>query len=314
MARLRNEFAWSQSREDTFRRCPRQYFYAYYGSWGGWEATADERTRRLYVLKQLKTRQMWAGERVHTCIEHTLKNLRRGIDVLEPKRIIEVTLAEMRNDFRSSRAGTYWRSPKSCALFEHEYRVPVPPEAWRQTAADVEQCLRTFYSSELFGQLRALPREAWLEIEELGQFVLGDVKVWTKVDCCYRSGDGVRIVDWKTGRSLARKNTNQLVCYSLYAHEKWGPPVEQIRPAEYYLLVDRLQDYTVSAGDVEDVRAFIQGSVEDMRSLLADVEGNQPLAESAFEKTEKSGVCRRCKFVGLCRAELLPVLRGEAGA
>ena len=32
--------------------------HLYYGAWGGWEAGADPLVRRLYVLKQLGTRQM----------------------------------------------------------------------------------------------------------------------------------------------------------------------------------------------------------------------------------------------------------------
>jgi hypothetical protein len=308
---LKNEFTWSKSRDDVFRTCPRQYYFQYYGSWGGWEATAPERTRRLYVLKQLKTRAMWAGERVHNCIEHTLKNLSRNIDVLNPKEIAEVTLAEMRTDFRSSRAGNYWKNPKTCALFEHEYKVPVPDETWRQTAADVEKCLHNFYTSELFGALRALPADAWLVIEELTRFSLDDIVIWAKIDCSYRDGDSVRIVDWKTGRKLSRGNTIQLVCYSLYAHTTWATPVARVRPSEYYLLVNRLQEYSVTAGDLEDAKKTIRGSVEDMQSMLADAVANEPLAENAFVRTDNRKACLCCKFVGPCRPELVRELRGD---
>ncbi|HEY6105359.1 MAG TPA: PD-(D/E)XK nuclease family protein, partial [Anaeromyxobacteraceae bacterium] len=38
MPELANEFSWSKSRHDKFQDCRRAYFYAYYGSWGGWEA------------------------------------------------------------------------------------------------------------------------------------------------------------------------------------------------------------------------------------------------------------------------------------
>jgi hypothetical protein len=309
MPALKNEFTWSKSRADCFRSCPRQYYFQYYGSWGGWEATAPEETRRLYVLKQLKTRPMWAGERVHTCIEHSLRNLRRGIDVLNPEKIIDVTLAEMRNDFRSSRAKNYWARPKTCALFEHEYRVPVSDEQWRQTAQDVEMCLRRFYGSETFAHLRALPRDAWLEVEELGQFLLDGVKVWAKIDCSFRDKGAVWILDWKTGRSLAEKNTLQLVCYSLYAHSQWGVPPDHVRTAEYYLLVDEFHEYGVTEGDISDARAYIAGSVEDMTSLLVNVGANEPMDQEAFVQTDSLRECRRCKFVGPCRPEVAAELR-----
>ncbi|NQT89616.1 PD-(D/E)XK nuclease family protein [bacterium] len=311
MADFKNEFTWSKSRDDCFRTCPRQYYFQYYGSWGGWEATASQQIRRLYVLKQLKTRPMWAGERVHTCIEHSLRNLRRGIDVLNPEKIIEVTVAEMRNDFRSSRSKNYWARPKTCALFEHEYEVPVTPDEWRETAERVQVCLNRFYGSDLFARLRALPRDAWLGIEELDQFTLGGVKVWVKIDCCFRDEGGLWIVDWKTGRRLSEENTLQLVGYSLYAHKKWGVSPETVRTAEYYLLVDEFHDYGVTQGDIDDAKAYVLGSVEDMTSLLVNVGANEPMAEEAFVKTQNPRECRRCKFVGPCRPELVPELQGN---
>jgi hypothetical protein len=305
VAELKNEFSWSKSRDGTFQTCLRQYYFQYYGSWGGWDATAPERARHLYVLKQVHTRWMWAGSVVHTCIERTLKNLSRGIEVLSPSKIIETALAGMRDDFRSSRNKNYWKRPKTCALFEHEYALPVAAEEWRQTADDVRECLHNFYTSDLFAAFRALPRRAWLGIEELDKFPLDDIAIWAKIDCSYREGDGVRIVDWKTGRALREENTLQLVCYALYGHQKWGVPIEQITTTECYLLPMRANDYRVSPGEVEDARAYIRGSVADMQSLLADAAANEPLAESAFEKTDAESACRRCNFLRLCRPELL---------
>ena len=314
MAELTNDYAWSKSRDEVFRACPRQYHFRYYGSWGGWEATAPERTRNLYVLKQLKTRAMWAGERVHSCIQHTLQNLRRGIDVLNPQKIIEMTVSGMREDYRSSQQGNYWKMPKSCALFEHEYGIPVAKAQWQQTSADVQTCLHNFYTSDLFAKLRSVPRREWLEIEELAKFEVDGVYVWVQIDCSFREGERVRIIDWKTGRRMAEESTIQLVCYTLYAQHKWGVPIEQVRPGECYLLVNRVQDFEISASDIENATAYIRGSVADMQSLLADIARNEPLAEEAFEKTDDLRECRRCNFVGPCRPELLPAMRGEPAA
>jgi CRISPR/Cas system-associated exonuclease Cas4 (RecB family) len=306
LAELKNEFSWSKTRDETFQTCPRRYYFQYYGSWGGWDATAPERTRHLYVLKQLVTRHIWVGSVVHDCIERSLKNLSRGIDVLSPEKIIQTTIAGMRDDFRSSRNKNYWKRPKTCAFFEHEYDLPVSAEEWKQAAANVRECLHNFYTSELFATLRSLPRRDWLEIEELDKFPLDETQVWAKIDCSYRDGDGARIIDWKTGRSMREENTLQLVCYALYGHQKWGVPLESIATTECYLLPMRTNDYRVSQGDVEDARAYIRGSVADMHSLLADVTNNEPLAEAAFEKTDSEGTCRRCNFLRLCRPELLP--------
>ncbi len=114
MAPFKNEFSWSKSRDETFKTCPRQYWFAYYGFWNGWLKDAPKRTRPIYVLKNLKNRQAWDGEKIHNCIHRSISNIRRGIKVLPVEEIISITLNQMRNEFRSSREKKYWEKPKTC--------------------------------------------------------------------------------------------------------------------------------------------------------------------------------------------------------
>ena len=101
MSTFKNKFSSSISRDRVFQTCPRQYYLNYYGYWGGWEINAPQRVKQIYVLKQLKNRYMWAGAKVHDCIERTLINLRRGISVLDVDQIIDITLNQMREEFKS---------------------------------------------------------------------------------------------------------------------------------------------------------------------------------------------------------------------
>jgi hypothetical protein len=166
MSTFKNEFSWSISRDRLFQTCPRQYYFNYYGYWGGWENDAPKRTRQIYILKNLKNRYMWSGSKVHDCIKHTLINLQRGISVLDVDQIVDITLNQMREEFRSSRERHYHTHPKTCALFEHEYEVPISDADWKKTADNMEQCLRNFYDSETFGMLKELPQQMWLEVED----------------------------------------------------------------------------------------------------------------------------------------------------
>jgi hypothetical protein len=36
MAEFKNEFSWSKTRDEVFKTCPHQYWFAYYGYWNGW--------------------------------------------------------------------------------------------------------------------------------------------------------------------------------------------------------------------------------------------------------------------------------------
>ena len=75
MAELKNEFTWSASRHGSFAYCKRQYWWSYYGSWGGWERHAPAEAREAYMLKNLSSRWAWVGTAVHEQIERILKRI-----------------------------------------------------------------------------------------------------------------------------------------------------------------------------------------------------------------------------------------------
>ena len=287
MSSFKNKFSWSISRDRLFQTCPRQYYFNYYGYWGGWDTDAPARTRQIYILKQLKNRYMWAGAKVHDCIERTLTNLQRGISVLDVDQIIDITLNQMREEFRSSREKRYHIKPKTCALFEHEYEVSISDEDWKKTADNMELCLRNFYGSETFGMLKELPRRMWLEVEDFSSFNLNNTKIWAVLDCSFRTEDGeVTIIDWKTGRSMSEDVSMQLSCYAMYAMDKWGIDPENVKLIEYNLLANRGAEFTVGASEIKNTKSYIAGSIADMQSLLVDVGENVPKEEEAFQKVE----------------------------
>jgi CRISPR/Cas system-associated exonuclease Cas4 (RecB family) len=301
MSTFKNEFSWSISRDRAFQTCPRQYYFNYYGYWGGWKTDAPERTRQIYILKNLKNRYMWAGAKVHDCIKHTLTNLQRGISVLDVDQIVDITLNQMREEFRSSREKRYLTHPKTCALFEHEYEVPVSNDKWKKVADDMENCLRNFYASETFGMLKELPQQMWLEVEDFSSFNLKNTKIWAVLDCSFRTDyGGVTIIDWKTGRSMSEDVSMQLSCYAMYAMDKWGIDSEKVKLIEYNLLANQGVEFIVGASEIENTKTYIAGSIADMQSLLVDVVNNVPKEESAFLKMQDEGTRANCNFRKVC--------------
>jgi hypothetical protein len=300
MSGIRNEFSWSKSRDEVFQTCPRQYYFNYYAYWGGWEQNAPERTRQIYILKNLKNQYLWKGDNVHQCIKHTLRNLQRGIAVLDVDEIISITINKMRDDFRSSKNKRYLMYPKSCALFEHEYDVDLPNDEWKKVAEDVEQCLRNFYRSEVFALLRDLSQEKWLEVENFSYFYLDDIKIWAVLDCSFQTDDGITIIDWKTGRTTSKDISLQLSCYAMYCQDRWRFKPENIRLIEYNLLSDQKAEFNISQGEIKDTTSYIKGSVADMKSLLLDVKNNVPKDEKFFKKVEDDRIRDRCNFKKIC--------------
>jgi CRISPR/Cas system-associated exonuclease Cas4 (RecB family) len=244
---------------------------------------------------------MWVGTKVHDCIKHTLTNLQRGISVLNVDQIVDITLNQMREEFRSSREKRYLTHPKTCALFEHEYEVPVSDADWKQTTDNTEQCLRNFYGSETFAMIKEIPQPMWLEIEEFSSFKLNNTKIWAVLDCSFRTEDGgITTIDWKTGRSMSDDVSMQLSCYGMYAVEKWGVDPERVKLIEYNLLANQGSEFNIGLAEIENAKAYIAGSIADMQSLLVDVDENVPMEEGGFLKVEDERVRADCNFRKVC--------------
>jgi hypothetical protein len=301
---LKNRFSWSVSRDSVFQECPRQYYFQYYGSWGGWEFDAPERTRNLYVLKQLKNRSMWVGQVVHDCIKRSLENISRGIPVLPLDEILSITRDRMRQDFRSSRSGAYWDNPKNnCGLYEHEYGFEITDEQWRETADRVDRCLRNFYESDTFSELQRVPREDFLEIERFSKFDLDGDEVTIKLDCAVREAARIIIWDWKTGRTEQLGLSFQMACYAYYASNAYRVPVKHVVTRRFELLQNEIYEESIGEASLDELLGYIRGSIKDMKSLLDDPQQNIA-REERFAKVEQREICYRCNFLKICKPDL----------
>jgi CRISPR/Cas system-associated exonuclease Cas4 (RecB family) len=221
--------------------------------------------------------------------------------VLDVDQIVDITLNQMREEFRSSREKLYLTKPKTCALFEHEYEMPISDADWKKTADNMEQCLRNFYASETFGILKELPQQMWLEVEDFSSFKLDNTKIWAVLDCSFRTDDGgIIIIDWKTGRSMSEDVSMQLSCYAMYAMKKWGIDPEKVKLIEYNLMANQGAEFIVTGTEIENTKAYIADSIADMQSLLVDVDDNVPKEGAEFQKVEGDWIRDRCNFRKVC--------------
>ena len=304
MADLSNEFSWSRSRDATFQDCRRKYYLHYYGAWGGWAADAAADVRLLYVLKQLASRQMWGGRVVHDAIEMALHVYQQGRDVpVEP--FVADVIERMRGEWRSSRAGRYRDSPKTLALFEHEYAVDLKPEVWQALSRNVSTCLRNFFRLPLLAEVRKTAPEHW-SIEHWSKvFDFEGTPVWSAPDFGFWNDAGrLTLVDWKTGASDADATAFQLGCYALYAREVLGVPAAQVVLLEVNLREPTVTPLAWDDGRLEAIREQLRLSIRSMRAYLAEPAANVARLED-FERTEELRICRWCNFRRVCRPELV---------
>ena len=92
----------------------------------------------------------------------------------------------------------------------------------------------------------------------------------------------------------------QLSCYAMYAIEKWGIDPENVKLIEYNLLANQGAEFSITATEIENTKAYIAGSIADMQSLLVDVDNNIPKKEGEFKKVQDERVRASCNFRKVC--------------
>lgn len=300
MTGFKNEFSWSKSREEMFRKCARQYYYHYYGSWGGWQRDSEAKTRNIYVLKKLTNQHLWIGAKVHGAIGSLLQDLKNEKPLMPEDQVVERILEEMREDFKNSRSRNYWENPQACGLFEHEYQQELPSEAWKKIAGQVETCIRHFFQSTVFEEIQKPPKAHWLAIEQVSHFFLNEIKVYVAIDFALREDEKVIIYDWKSGSSVDKTDHDlQMACYGWYAWQQWNIDPKKIELVEVNLTDMKIIKHRVEGVNLEKIQKRIFNSIQDMQFLLEDIANNNA-SEERFGLTEQERYCNFCNFKKLC--------------
>lgn len=301
MSNYVNDFSWSYSRHTTFQTCLKKYYFSYYAAWGGWQENAAARTREIYRLKRLFTRQQWAGHHAHQAIGALLKNIPRRTDDSFAASVEARQIERMRREFRDSRSGAYRANPARIpGLFEHEYNLELPAEEWKATVDRMATAVRNFLASELWQEIQTLPEEAILAVEQRTHFILDGLKVWAVPDLVIRRNGRIAIYDWKTGASDPAEHRTQVGVYVLLGLESWTAAPEEISAVVYNPVQDEQEENVFTADEVETLREFIRDSADEMLFPMEDPATNNPGDGSNFDCTTDDEACKACPFLKVC--------------
>lgn len=304
MAKLENELTWSVSRDQLFRECQRAYYYQYYGSWGGWEIDAPEQTRKLYVLKNMKTLVLWAGNIVHETIAEALNRYAHKNSPVKSAELQARARQKLRAGWTQSVTREWLETPKKTNIHELYYGngKSLPAEQTDRVKDRVYGALAAFADSDTLREILTIPYMSWKPVDKLDSFSLNGLKVWCAIDFAYVDPAGdLRILDWKTGAENREALQTQLGCYALYAAEKWFSPLEAVKLFGVFLNENaRTSEYRASPEVIVNVQERILAGAAAMRVQLADVRANRPLEEDAFPVCDNERVCRYCNYREVC--------------
>ncbi len=298
MGVFENKFSWSKSRDEKFRECPRQYYYHHYGAWGGWDASAPAMTRELYILKNLKSRHMWVGEIVHHMIENALKAYVQTQKMDLEKMLHDMT-ARMRSEFRESRDKNYRKVKKAVGLFEHEYDTKIPDSKWVEIHETAKRCLTNF-GNVIFPRLvKPVPVQNWKLIETLQEFDFEGTLIYVKIDFAFIDEAGLKIVDWKTGKTEDVDNQIQLDCYGLFSRDHFKLPATSIQTIECNVNIVKENVHQMIEAKMDFAKHYLRNSIAGMKRVLKD-EAKNIAEEKSFPFTENEMTCRYCNFKKVC--------------
>ena len=290
-----------------FESCKRQYYFNYYGSWGGWDKNADAQAQLLYRLKKITTVPQLVGTVVHDAISNALNALKLGRDIL-PFAVETYAQNLFRQHLRESKEHL-WRYSASqyTNLFEHYYNEPFTETDQNNSTNHISTSLNAFFASNAYATLQSARPEDYLTIEDLTDFTLASAcadsgqvstKIWVVLDVAIRRDKSVYIFDWKTGRER-QADRHQLAVYALYATSQWNVALSDLQLQDIYLQTSTERTLDLSPDDLDQTRIFVTESVQKMRALLDDPEQNTA-SQDTFPMTTNTHLCTTCPFKAVC--------------
>ena len=316
-----NDFSWSFSRAKTLEKCERMYYWAYYGSWGGWNAARHTASWWAYRLKKATSPPLAKGAIVHRVLATAIDSMVPDASYSDPARRIQQETKAM--DARSRVLSSEdWRPAKQERFLEDlliEYgQDPLQrrPETWAETTAiDATAMVNAAIGSPVFkAAMESKAAGRWFTSEKLDTVVIDGVKVYVKLDLGFLSAKGKYcIVDWKTGKQY-EESKGQMAVYAMYVGTLTGAPEKDVRTVLAYLDADggcTIKEVRVTSMDVLNVKCEIDLSVRKMRNLTILGSDNIPKPIECFQKTKNTGKCRWCNYRVLCegRVEIVEPLK-----
>jgi len=298
MADFKNEFSWSKSRDSMFKECKRKYYYNYYGYWDGWKDFANDEKKKIYYLKKLKTKQIWVGEKVHEVIEFVLNKYKLG-EKITLSHALAIIRAKLDSEFNESIIKKYTGfHSKLSKLFEHEYDLRITDEDKQDLFDLAGRCIANFYNSDIFMEIRQVPVEDWILLEDFLKFDYKGNTIYLSIDFALRKDDKIILYDWKTGKERFAEFDLQLSLYSMYVAQKFKIDPDNIIAKIYNVSIDKEDEFIINSRKVEEVKKYMEKSIEKMKESLSDVENNIAKKEN-FSKKE-GFYCGRCNFKKIC--------------
>jgi hypothetical protein len=299
-------FQWSISTDKLARRCQKQFFFREIVAS---HAARESWRREAFILKQLKTLELWRGTVIHEGIQHYLvPALKRG-GTLDWKGLTELTIQRAREQLAFSEQKRYreagmvkGKHEDFCALIPHETGKGVSKQEFAEVCGEIRTAFGRL--AGLAGLWKMLLGRSGVRAEKQFWVTFDEVSIQVKIDLLYERSAGVpTIIDWKSyeigGDTDARLQT------VLYGWALWQKKLYDIkRPEDIELLECQVQDgvlinHECSQEVFDELEDYIYRSVNRIFSLCQSKKLTEAKLED-FAFTDNPNNCEHCAFRELC--------------
>lgn len=293
--------SWSYSKRDTFERCPRQYYYEYFGS-RKQTALNEPAKEQIQFFGKLSPRYLRAGEILHFVIRVTLQKAQTG-EFWDANRIASWGVSLLRKDREYSRVDPDGKNTPQTQypphlLMEYFFHFTDVEADYDEIEARLFNALNTFATSEALEEFRQGARQADSLIEKHFALKSLSCKVEGKIDLAFQTQNFATIVDWKLGQEDGiGEDSLQLGIYALWGIEQFQCLPEQIRIFKAFLGSNTVVQFDVDSDKLWAIKARI---VQDAERLASVQDYGDSGNVAAFTPCYKQLICKNCRYQRLC--------------
>lgn len=298
------KMTWSFSKMQTFRDCPRRYYYQYYGSK---KRTAKTEPLKLELIQaaKLSNRYMVQGHVIHLAISVFLKRQRNG-ETWELNRLISFA-TKIINDILDYNE----KISKGYVMDTPSFQIPLLKEISQKSHEShqlrldwtdlVRNCLENFYTNPIYEHLRRGSKSLMSKIEGDTAFSLTEsINVDGKVDLAFLLNEILMVADWKTGKKEMQDTSLQLLVYVLWAKSLSEWKFSEVIIQKAYLQENELEELAYSELHVNRARVKI---IQDS-SMLVEMHpfGIDAISDAFIQHVGKN--CGLCPFEKICHKNI----------
>ena len=294
---------WSYSRRNLLGRCPRAYYYQYYGA-NKRMAKAEPLKEHLYFLKTLKNRYLRTGQITHLVIQTYLNKFQKE-EAWSVERLLNWARQIFQKDYAYSRkyrpgdtlpTGRY----PPVLLLEFYRRLENADRLFLESESRMLEALRNFAVNPEFSDFRRGACYSNALIEKSISIKNSHFSMRGQIDLAYPHGDRIVVVDWKIGKTGGNDDSLQLLSYALGAIKEFNCQPDCIDLYRIHLSDSSIEASNVSEMEVSRAKGRIIQDLERMEMM--DEYGKQAVVE-AFTPCAQPLVCAQCVFESICPKE-----------